>query len=87
MDPLDALTDSNPKAPADDTAPAAAAWLHNPDAPRAPQKLTKWQEIKLWLREVEKDLAENGQWDGPPYGSPENPHDDHDPHDDDDDQD
>ena len=32
VDPLDALTDSNPKAPAPDTAPAAAAWLRNPHA-------------------------------------------------------
>ena len=64
MDPLDALTDSNPKAPAPDTAPAAAAWLRNPHA---------IEKRKTLAQELIEDLEQNGEWTGPDYGTPENP--------------
>lgn len=57
MDPLDALTDSNPKAPATDTAPAAAAWLRNPDS--APV------QHESCAQRLMRDLEENGEWTGP----------------------
>ena len=63
MDPLDALTESNRKAPAPDTAPAAAAWLRNPDA---------IDKRKTLLQEIE-ELANEPRWTGPDYGTPENP--------------
>jgi hypothetical protein len=58
VDPLDALTDSNRKAPATDTAPAAAAWLRNPAAIET--RLTCAQLLML-------DLEKNGEWTGPDY--------------------
>ena len=52
VNPLDALTDSSPK-DKPDTAPAAAAWLRNPEPIK--QKLTCAQRLML-------DLEQNGEW-------------------------
>ena len=65
MDPLDALTDSNPKAPATDPAPAAAAWLQNPTS-QVRETLTQ-----RTLRELELDLQLHGQH---PWPAPDDPY-------------
>lgn len=64
MDPLQSLTDTSRKESANDTAPAAAAWLHNPTDTEKP--LTCAQ---LLIR----DLEENGPWTGPDEDAQENP--------------
>jgi hypothetical protein len=65
VNPLDALTDSNPKAPASDPAPAAAAWLQNPTS-QVRETLTQ-----RTLRELELDLQLHGQH---PWPAPDDPY-------------
>ena len=60
VDPLDALTDTGRKDYAADTAPAVAAWLHNPAATAKP---------KTYAQILEEDEP----WTGPDHGTEENP--------------
>ena len=70
MNPLEALTDKEENEEAADAAPTLEAFLRNPIIKAKP--LTYARELML-------DLEVNGEYKGPPRGSPENPNDDKDP--------
>jgi hypothetical protein len=55
VDPLQSLTDTSRKQPATDTAPAAAAWLHNP---------ASIEKRKTCAQLLIEDLEKNGEWTG-----------------------